>query len=801
MLGGAGVRTSRLDQEVTSWAEGAEMRASKAEARRISLSDMYRWRCPDDPTLASIRGQQIAKILKMAPFSIAIQILCGAVVLAALANSVNPFELLAWFALAGAFCAIRTGRAWRLQRDPDYVRRSPATFRSATITVFALSLFWLVPPLVWFDHATPSAQLLMAVVAAVLVSAGSLTFLSVPPAALAFATVSLASTFIISFKLGNLPMAMLTVIYGLAVFFAITASARQSIAHARSRIELEEQGAIVDLLREFEASGSGGLWEANPELRLTKISEELAQQVGASARSLVGIPLRKLLDPDNRVAELSSGMRLLMHHLQTGQPFRDIAVPAIANDRWWSLSGRPTRDEEGRVTGWRGVGSDITEVRLRGIDAVSAARRDPLTGIANRLLIREQLEEMLIDTYEQEERGALLLVDLDRFKLVNDTLGHAIGDRLLCEVANRIDRVTGESGDVGRLGGDEFAVIWRGPADTETLTLLAQQLVEEVSRTVHIGGAVINVGATVGIAVGGRDGRLEGALMRAADLALYDAKKSGRGNYAFFDPRLLEAAEHSRLLENDVRDALSKNKMTLAYQPIVDAKSRRTVCREALLRWDHHARGAISPDRFIPIIEDAGLIHQIGSWVIREACAEAMQWHDNASVAVNISAAQLTSKGLEQTVVDALARTGLDADRLELEVTETIFIGDDSETLASLERLRALGVRLVLDDFGKGYSSLGYLSRVQFSKIKIDRSFVRGAAEGKRDCLAILRAILALADGLDIVTTAEGVESEREVALLTAMGVQQMQGFHFGRPEAIEADMIPERRLAQSHDA
>ncbi|MBB3763430.1 putative bifunctional diguanylate cyclase/phosphodiesterase [Sphingomicrobium lutaoense] len=775
--------------------------AVDSRSPRISLLDIYRLCCPDDQVLCSIRDQQIDKILRLAPYTIVVQMLCGGVVLAALADSVNPFALLLWFALAGVFCAVRMARVWRLRQDPDYQDEAPASFLSATLTVFCLSLFWLVPPLIWFDQASASAQLLMAVVAAVLVSAGSLTVLAVPPAALAFASVSLAGTFIISFKLDNMPMAVLTAIYGVAVFFAITASARQSIAHARSRIELEEQGEIVSLLREFEASGSGGLWEADANLRLTMISEELAQQIGNSAQSLIGIPLKKMLDPDNRVSELSSGMRTLFDHLRTGQPFRDIAVPAVANDRWWSLSGRPTRDEDGQITGWRGVGSDITEVRLRGIDAVREARRDPLTGIANRLFIREQLEELLLDTYDEDERGALLLVDLDRFKLVNDTLGHAIGDRLLCEVANRLDRATGEDGVVGRLGGDEFAVIWRGSADRDTLSGIAQRLVEEVSRTVHVGGAALNVGATVGIAIGGRDGTLEGALMRAADLALYHAKKGGRGDYAFFEPRLLEAAEHNRLLENDVREALATNKMTLAYQPIVDARTKHTVCREALLRWDHHIRGAISPERFIPIIEDAGLIHQIGSWVIREACSEAMRWQDGAAVAVNISAAQLSGEGLEQTVIDALARTGLDPERLELEVTETIFIGDESETLDSLERLRALGVKLVLDDFGKGYSSLGYLSRAHFSKIKIDRSFVRGAAEGQRDCLAILRAILALADGLEVITTAEGVESEREAALLSSLGVEQMQGFYFGRPEAIEADLIPERRLAQRQDA
>ncbi|WP_260483794.1 putative bifunctional diguanylate cyclase/phosphodiesterase [Sphingomicrobium flavum] len=778
-------------------AMGAPFASARDLADRVTLYDIYRVSRPDDTSLCDIRERQIATILKLAPVTIAIQLFCGAVMLAALSSSVDRLELLAWFCVAGSLCLVRTFRAWRLTRNPQYRAEAPATFLSATLTVFLLGLFWLVPPLLWFDQASPSAQLLMAVLTAVLVSAGSLTFISVPPAALSFALVTLASVLIISFKMDFPALSVLATIYGMAVIGAITANARQFIANARFTIELEEQGEIIELLREFEASGSGGLWELDAELRMIKISDELARQIGSTSQALRGIPVHKMLDPNNRVADMSSGMRQLFHHLRIGQPFRDIAVPAVANDRWWALSGRPSLDEEGRLKGWRGVASDITEVRLTGIDSVREARRDPLTGIANRLLIREQLEEMLIDSYDDDNRGALLLVDLDRFKLVNDTLGHAIGDRLLCAIAMRLEDVVGTDGQVGRLGGDEFAIVWTGMSDRDTLRVLASRLIGEVSLPVSIGGAILNVGATIGIAVGGVDGVREGELMRAADLALYRAKGNGRGNFAFFEPHLLEAAEDSRLLENDVRDALVKKSMHIAYQRIVDSKTHRTVCREALLRWHHPTRGWIAPDKFIPIIEDVGLIHQIGARVIEEACEEAMHWQDNSCVAVNVSAAQLTGEGLEDVVTRALAKSGLDASRLELEVTETIFIGEDGDTLDSLERLRALGVGLVLDDFGKGYSSLGYLSRAHFSKIKIDQEFVRGAVAGERESSAIVKAILALADGLGIVTTAEGVETEKQATALAALGVQQMQGYYFGRPETHEHDAIPERRRAQ----
>jgi diguanylate cyclase (GGDEF)-like protein len=415
-------------------------------------------------------------------------------------------------------------------------------------------------------------------------------------------------------------------------------------------------------------------------------------------------------------------------------------------------------------------------------------------------LVRELLEEAVMRQWEGQSGCALLLVDLDRFKLVNDTLGHAIGDQLLVEVGRRLEQAIGEGGRVGRIGGDEFAIVWSAGCDRDQLGAVADQIIAGLSKSFTIGAATLHVGATIGIAVGPADGTFEEQLMRSADLALYRAKEAGRGGHAFFERYMFDEAEDHRLLEQDVREALGANGLTLAYQPIIDAKSGEVVAREALLRWRHPKRGDIPPDQFIPIIEDAGLIHQIGDWVIREACAEAARWDGGMRVAVNISAAQLTGAGLAKTVLGALAATRLEPNRLELEVTESVFLGDDAATLASLERLRSLGVRLVLDDFGKGYSSFGYLSRAHFAKIKIDQSFVRGAADGAMDCVAIVHAILALARGLGVETTAEGVETEEQAGVMRQLGCTQLQGFHFGRPvpasELDEAQRQVRRRSA-----
>ena len=580
----------------------------------------------------------------------------------------------------------------------------------------------------------------------------------------------------------------------------VLSSARQFIAHARDRIELKEQSEIIALLREFEASGSGGLWELDGKLCFVKMSPELLASIGMSEARVIGRHCHGLLDPGGQIAGLSTGMRNLFSDLKEGMAFRDRAIPSMDRKRWWSLSGKPILDERGLLVGWRGVASDITESRLSGDDSVRAARTDPLTGLANRLLVRELLEEAVMRQWEGQGDCALLLVDLDRFKLVNDTLGHAIGDQLLIEVGRRLQGAAGDGGRVGRIGGDEFAIVWHGASDREGLSAVSDHIIAELSKSVSIGAATLHVGATMGIAICPADGAREEQLMRSADLALYRAKEAGRGGHAFFEPYMFEEAEDHRLLEQDVREALNGDGLTLAYQPIIDTATGAIVAREALLRWRHPKRGDIPPDQFIPIIEDAGLIHQIGDWVIREACAEASRWDPGMRVAVNISAAQLTGAGLAKTVLGALAATRLEPSRLELEVTESVFLGDDAATLASLERLRALGVRLVLDDFGKGYSSFGYLSRAKFAKIKIDQSFVRGAAEGAKDCVAIVHAILALARGLGVETTAEGVETEEQANVMRRLGCTQLQGFYFGRPVPAEAfeEAVPasHRRIA-----
>jgi diguanylate cyclase (GGDEF)-like protein len=378
-----------------------------------------------------------------------------------------------------------------------------------------------------------------------------------------------------------------------------------------------------------------------------------------------------------------------------------------------------------------------------------------------------------------------MLIDLDRFKAVNDTLGHEGGDALLLEVGKRLHQVLPEGAFAGRLGGDEFAAIVKG-VEPGRIEEIAGNVIDALSAPYPVVGATATIGASIGIAMSDGDATTVDLITRNADLALYCSKHQGRGKYTRFIPAMLDEADERRRIEADLRVALTEKQFSLAYQPIVDAERNEVVAFEALLRWNHPTRGEVSPDRFIPIAEDAGLIRGIGEWVLRTACAEAARWPEHVKLAVNLSALQVEAEGLLANVLSALAHTGLAPERLEFEVTESVYLREGPSTGKTLEALKSLGVGLALDDFGTGYSSLGYLQRAEFSKIKIDRSFVKAAAGGCQESLAIIQAIISMAKGLGMTTTAEGVETEAERKLVRELGCTLIQGFLVGRPERAE---------------
>ncbi|MGI4732016.1 MAG: EAL domain-containing protein [Janthinobacterium lividum] len=426
--------------------------------------------------------------------------------------------------------------------------------------------------------------------------------------------------------------------------------------------------------------------------------------------------------------------------------------------------------------GWLCQTQDVTSW----VDAQAAAREvavhDPLTGLANRSSLLPEVARALADP---GRRAALLMIDLDRFKAVNDTLGHPIGDALLRKVADRLTASLRATDTVGRLGGDEFAILQMGGEQPSGAETLAKRLVEVLSRPYVVGGHMIDIGASIGVAIAA-DAVDSEALFKQADIALYRAKESGRGRYCFFEQHMDEAMQERRALELDLRRALAFRQFELHYQPQMDIATRRVTGMEALLRWRHPTRGMVAPGDFIPLSEETGLIVPLGEWVIRQACEDAATWPGEASVAVNVSAKQLASGKLVRAVRDALARAGLPPSRLEVEITESVLMSDVAGCVDTLHKVRDLGVRVSMDDFGTGYSSLSYLSSFPFDKIKIDQSFVRDGDLVKNE--GIIRAITAIGRHLGMSTIAEGVETEAQLGNMALSGCGSAQGFLFSRP-------------------
>jgi diguanylate cyclase (GGDEF)-like protein len=411
------------------------------------------------------------------------------------------------------------------------------------------------------------------------------------------------------------------------------------------------------------------------------------------------------------------------------------------------------------------------------------AFNDVLTGLPNRTMFHQQLEQLFRASEGSGALFALHCLDLDQFKVINDTLGHPAGDTLLIEAAKRL-RHAARGHFVGRLGGDEFVVLQSVGTDRDAIDRLAREILTGIAQPLNIDGNELMPSTSIGIAIAPDDGREGGTLLRNADLALYRAKEAGRGTYAFFEESLNERAQERRQLESDLRVALERGELELHYQPLFDLEDNRICSFEALLRWNHPRRGLISPVDFIPVAEDTGLIVPIGAWVVREACAQAARWPEHIRVAVNVSPVQFHRGPLHETILSALATTGLAPQRLEVEITESIFLEGSETTLRLLHALREIGVRVALDDFGTGYSSLSYLQSFPFDKLKIDRSFIHNLLT-REGATAIVHAITELANALGIETTAEGVEETAQLMELRAHGCSSVQGFLFAEPMTV----------------
>jgi len=727
---------------------------------------------------------QLRQVAAIWPFTIVVQ-LCAAValVIAALLTEHVPL-IMRVTAEAGAML-VPSLVALTILKVPAFRRWAHHTHCWVAIGYAAAIAVGLVA-LLWEASRLPFDRSQLACVVALLGALGG-TAMAIHPLRAATFAFSAAITTMVYVLAGQGTASGIALLCLACLAVATRRLALMDVVHARHRTSEYREGALAArLVREFESNGTGWFWQTDRDGNLTYLSQKVADAVADSNEPTIGRALTSVFQMDGSAPGTE---RTLGFHMSSRTGFSDYTVRAASArmpDRWWSISGRPVIDDNGRFQGFVGSGADLTEKRRAEAEITRLALFDGLTGLANRQRMRASLEQTLNQPVGPYRPTTLFLLDLDRFKVVNDTLGHQTGDILLKQVAQRLLRSVGDAGLVGRLGGDEFQVVLPSENDPERLSDLARTIINALSQPYSIDGNTVTIGCSIGVAIAPQDGKDPETLVRNADLALYAAKAEGRGIHRFYREELLHGARNRKQLEDDLRHALVQNQFHLVYQPVVCTESARIVGYEALIRWEHPERGMISPADFIPVAEDCGLIESIGEWVLRTACLEAAKWPNNVRVGVNVSPIQFANPTLPSLVTNAIARAGIAANRLELEITEGVFLDESQSTDAMFKSLKGTGVRLALDDFGTGYSSLGYLKSAPFDKIKIDQSFVRGAAiNGSRNA-AIIRAIVTLAGSLGMETTAEGVETQDEIELIRELGCSHIQGYVYGKPMRAE---------------
>ena len=561
---------------------------------------------------------------------------------------------------------------------------------------------------------------------------------------------------------------------------------RSLLERSTSRIRLSQQNLTISLfLRDYEENASDWLWETDASLRICRVSPRFAQASWRPAAKLAGTVLPDIFCP----ATPSEAPQAFRDLLSRRAAFRDLVLPIdnLGECHWWSMTGRPHFDALAQFQGYRGIGSDRTDVVRAEARIRYMATHDSLTGLANRQSLMDTLQaacdRQKTASCTAETRGeecCLMLLDLDRFKAVNDGFGHAAGDALLVAVAGRLRELAGDTAMVARLGGDEFAILVPA-AGQQSGAVLAARIIRRLSEPYKLPEARVSIGASIGMTLLPQDGTDTVSLLRSADLALYAAKSQGRGKWQSFQPRMRTGEPVQPALQAELRDAIETGALFLEFQPIVHLLTRHVVSVEALLRWRHPTRGVIPPMEFIPIAEDAGLIARIGLVVLRAACRAAASWPAGVRLAVNVSPHQLQNHGLLEMVDSILDESGLAASRLELEITETAVLDATPQILAMLEGLGKRGIRIVLDDFGTGHSSLNHLRKFRLDGLKLSSNFIHDL-EHDRKTAAIVAAVAFLAGRLDIPVTAEGVETDSQLARVQAQGITQVQGFLFSRP-------------------
>jgi diguanylate cyclase (GGDEF)-like protein/PAS domain S-box-containing protein len=771
--------TPRPDPSARKRRSGERRRADRRASVKTS----------DEAFSAQLRARQHLTVMRHLPLAAGTALASTLMIGAFTPGLSADTGLLVWLVSVVTLLLLHFQHWWQWRRGGQQVRISRRALQALVGHAGVFAALWGALPGWMLAHADADQHALLAASLTGMLCIGAVTLAAVPAAAYAYLGGLSLSLLLTQLMLPSPRIGAGAVQWaGCAAVMVggVLMMSRTLRARVQAELETEHQGQLIGLLlRDFEEQGSDLLWQIDERGCLSQVSRRLCEALGRPAKELEGRPLLQLLARlQQGLSEIDRDAAQMLHTCLTeGQPFRDVLLPlrVKGQPRWWSLTAKPLVNEQGTAMGWRGVARDVTQTRMADRRMAWLAHFDTLTSLTNRAHFRVLLEKALQQARPPQAGGAVMCLDLDHFKTINDTLGHPTGDALLVEVARRLKAAVNPTDVVGRLGGDEFAVLLHHAADAEQISATAGHILDAMHEPCAVLGAQVPVRLSIGIARFPQDGESVDELMQHADLALYDAKANAAGTARFFIPRMGEQVRRRLVLERDLREAIDKQQLALHYQPKVDLQTWTVIGFEALLRWRHPEHGDIPPSEFIPVAEDSGLILQLGEWVLTQACRQAARWPAPMQVAVNISPVQVMAQNLPDTVERSLKASGLAPQRLELEITESVFINETRGTVGRLHALRQLGVRIALDDFGTGYSSLAYLRRFPFDTLKIDRAFVREVLVS-RDARAIVRNILALAKSLRMSTVAEGIEEPAQATVLANEGCDLMQGFLVARP-------------------
>lgn len=767
----------------------------------------------DETQLRNIRKLQVESV-----YSLTTAMMVGNIIFATLltANLVGKGGIFDSIALAWCIliCGVSIFTLHKSRQRVKSEKEYSGSERSINNLVYSsgiLATLWCIPVIVFYGITDGIDRGVMTAIMAGILSAGAASLARVPQAANLWLLIAGLIHFAVATTAGFATGQLADFTIGIFSIFAtmgLMASVKErseSFTRAFSNTQsIQEKSEVIDLLlKDYESQATEWLWQTDENGFVTRAPQQVLDMLGLNTDKLKEATSAQLAR-DLATEDSLENIDRLMESLSQMEEFHDITIGIKdvrdGTKKWIMTRGKPQYDGDTFV-GYRGICADATAAMEAEQNIRYLARNDALTGLANRSTFNETISRW----HASNREFSILMIDLDHFKAVNDNLGHAAGDSVLVTVGDRLIKAVQETGlkraeesVISRFGGDEFAIAVVEDRRSKTQSVediskeLSKTIVETMSRPFKHEGAEVNIGTSVGYVVAPADGTELTKLINRADMALYRAKANGKSTYHRFDFSMDEESRSARILELDVRSALKNGQFKIAYQPIVSfdlenkVEKPKQIGMEALLRWEHPVQGNIGPDVFIPIAEETGSIIAIGEWVLKQACLEAASWENDSMIAVNVSVKQITSENFIHTVLGALALSGLPANRLEIEMTESVLITDPELTITTIRQLRSLGVRVSLDDFGTGYSSLSYIADFDVDRIKIDKTFIDKLDDETANAAPVIKAITSLAASLGLATVGEGIETKQQAKLLKNLGCDHLQGFYFGKPEIVE---------------